>query len=574
MKQLFCIGLLAIALSSSGQVGIGTNTPDQSAALEVSASGKGLLLPRVALTSTMDLTTIVSPATSLMVYNTATAGSGNTAVAPGYYYWDSAKWVAFRASAAASGWALAGNSATTPGTDFIGTTDAQDLVFKVNSQRSGLINSASYNTSLGYMALSAANGSGNTAVGTYSQRLKSGSFGNTSVGSESLSAAGGSRNTAVGSSALYNNTAFDNVAVGYQALFTNGTGQNNTGIGFQALYSNTFGTGNTALGNSALYSNVSGFSNVAIGDHALYTNAAGSSNNAVGEYALQVNTASYNNAFGFNSMKKNTSGSLNCAFGHQSLQDNTTGMGNSGFGLNALSDNIDGEYNTAVGSNTLGGNHSGSYNSAFGNQALSSNYTGSRNVALGALAGYGYNGSDMLFIDNQQRDNGSQVMEQSLLVGKFDADPDNQFITVNGALIINNGTGTAGNASLPGNDGYKLPITRGIAGAMLTSNGDGTTSWGPAKSPITTISNNSVADVADGTILIDAGLRNVIITLPDAAGNTGGKLIIKRIDNSAQTVMVTASGAQTIDGVGSFNLQAWQAFTLQSNGTDWYIIAH
>ena len=30
-------------------------------------------------------------------------------------------------------WRLAGNTATTPGTDFLGTTDAQDLVIKTNN---------------------------------------------------------------------------------------------------------------------------------------------------------------------------------------------------------------------------------------------------------------------------------------------------------------------------------------------------------------------------------------------------------------------------------------------------------
>jgi hypothetical protein len=51
-----------------------------------------MLIPRVALTGTGDATTIPSPATSLLVYNTAAAGSGTTAVVPGYYYWDGS-WV-------------------------------------------------------------------------------------------------------------------------------------------------------------------------------------------------------------------------------------------------------------------------------------------------------------------------------------------------------------------------------------------------------------------------------------------------------------------------------------------------
>jgi hypothetical protein len=53
---------------------IGTTTPDASAKLEVSASNKGFLPPRVTLTSASDTTTIASPATGLLVYNVGSSG--------------------------------------------------------------------------------------------------------------------------------------------------------------------------------------------------------------------------------------------------------------------------------------------------------------------------------------------------------------------------------------------------------------------------------------------------------------------------------------------------------------------
>lgn len=76
--------LLASTFSYAQNVGINATgtAPDASAMLDVSATNKGLLIPRIALTGTTDATTIASPATSLLVYNTATAGS----VTPGYYY--------------------------------------------------------------------------------------------------------------------------------------------------------------------------------------------------------------------------------------------------------------------------------------------------------------------------------------------------------------------------------------------------------------------------------------------------------------------------------------------------------
>lgn len=87
----FCNTLSAqsVAINSTGAVG---NT---SAMLDVSAANKGLLMPRVALTSATDAVTIASPATSLMVYNTATAGTSPNDVSAGYYYWTGSRWSPF-----------------------------------------------------------------------------------------------------------------------------------------------------------------------------------------------------------------------------------------------------------------------------------------------------------------------------------------------------------------------------------------------------------------------------------------------------------------------------------------------
>lgn len=74
-----------VVVKDNGAVGIGTTTPDTSAVLDISSTNKGMLIPRVALTSTTDNTTVSSPATGLMVYNTATAGSAPFNVSPGIY---------------------------------------------------------------------------------------------------------------------------------------------------------------------------------------------------------------------------------------------------------------------------------------------------------------------------------------------------------------------------------------------------------------------------------------------------------------------------------------------------------
>jgi len=74
------------------QIGIGTTNVDASAKLQIDSENKGFLQPRVTLTGTTDASTIASPATGLMVYNTATAGNGSTAVTPGIYYYTGTTW--------------------------------------------------------------------------------------------------------------------------------------------------------------------------------------------------------------------------------------------------------------------------------------------------------------------------------------------------------------------------------------------------------------------------------------------------------------------------------------------------
>jgi hypothetical protein len=65
---------------------------DISAMLDVEANNKGMLVPRVSLLSATDVTTIASPAISLLIYNTATAGTYPDNVVPGFYYWDGTRW--------------------------------------------------------------------------------------------------------------------------------------------------------------------------------------------------------------------------------------------------------------------------------------------------------------------------------------------------------------------------------------------------------------------------------------------------------------------------------------------------
>lgn len=74
-------------------MGINTTSPASGALLDIFASDKGVLLPRVALTGTNDTSTITPGLTvGLMIYNTVTAGSSPNEVTPGFYYWNGLQW--------------------------------------------------------------------------------------------------------------------------------------------------------------------------------------------------------------------------------------------------------------------------------------------------------------------------------------------------------------------------------------------------------------------------------------------------------------------------------------------------
>lgn len=85
MKKIIVFILFTQAILA--QTGIGTTSPHTSAKLDVSATNKGFLPPRVTLTSATDSTTIPSAAEGLLVYNLGSLG-----LQAGYYFWNGANW--------------------------------------------------------------------------------------------------------------------------------------------------------------------------------------------------------------------------------------------------------------------------------------------------------------------------------------------------------------------------------------------------------------------------------------------------------------------------------------------------
>jgi hypothetical protein len=137
-----------VAINNDGSL------PFVGAMIDVKSTNKGILVPRIALTGTNDITTIPNRTPSLLIYNTATVGGGNP-VTPGYYYWNGSTWIRLITldNFATGPWVLGGNAGTSPATHFIGTTDNNSLQFKLNNQKAGFIGiESNANVLLGYQS--------------------------------------------------------------------------------------------------------------------------------------------------------------------------------------------------------------------------------------------------------------------------------------------------------------------------------------------------------------------------------------------------------------------------------------
>jgi hypothetical protein len=213
-------------------------------------------------------------------------------------------------------WQLTGNSGTTPGTHFIGTTSNVGLMFKTNSTQSGYIDIVNTNTSFGQNAMASnTSGSYNTAFGTGPLQA------NTT----------GTNNLAIGTWALVTNTTSSyNFAIGRQTLSAITTGGFNTAAGFESMFKTTTGTNNTVFGFQTLYNNTSGTDNTVVG----YTGG------------FDLTTGGDNTFVGFNAGKGITTGNNNTIIGA-----NITGLSSS------LSNNIiiaDGQGNQRINVNNTG----------------------------------------------------------------------------------------------------------------------------------------------------------------------------------------------------------------------------
>lgn len=290
---VFIVSLAAVMAGSAAKAqikvkdGAGTAMPNASAILDLESTNKGLLLPRVSLTTTTGWgLSGTTGASGMIVYNTNAAAPGSVAypsVGAGLYYYDGTGWTAVHL-AKAGAWAQNGNASINPAMDFMGTTDNQPLNLKVNNLNAGFISRPTDE---------------NTVIG-----VEAGTGFLVTDGSPSSAAA----NTAFGYRALRDNiSGTENVAVGRGALTVNLKNWN-TAVGTWSLNTNKNGDGNTAIGVNALTyleddfsgPTTGGSNNTAVGYNSLQNITSGSNNTALGAYADAADNVSNTTAIGAN----------------------------------------------------------------------------------------------------------------------------------------------------------------------------------------------------------------------------------------------------------------------------------
>ncbi len=271
------LAALAVTASFSQSVGIGTVTPDPTAILDLSATGKGILVPRM---DSVARNAIAGPARGLLVYDSSCrAFFVNRGTA------DNPDWK--QVLSMADGWGTRGNAGTDTAINFIGPIDNMPLHLSANGKRVAKFNTANATYFIGKGAGQRnATGNNNIAIGDSALAVNLSANHNVAIGFYSMKDATGSGNIGIGYRTLQKISGQNNIGIGYGSLQFAQQGYNNIGVGQNALSNINGGNDNTGIGINSLYSNVTGKYNSALGHYSLFSNDNTDNNTAIGYYAL------------------------------------------------------------------------------------------------------------------------------------------------------------------------------------------------------------------------------------------------------------------------------------------------
>jgi hypothetical protein len=157
----------------------------------------------------------------------------------------------------------------------------------------------------------------------------------------------------------------------------------------------------------------------------------------------------------------------------------------------------------------------------------------------------------------------------------------NQSIVTIQSVALGGGVGIGTNAptaKLEVDGTVKIVDGTQAAGYVFTSDASGNGSWAPAGAgsgiSVTTKTANYTATNTDNLILCDASGGSFTVTLPSAAVSLGHTYNIKKIDSSANTVMIMPNGSDVIDNSPDvIETIQYQSYQIVSDGTtNWWVI--
>lgn len=228
-----------------------------------------------------------------------------------------------------------------------------------------------------------------------------------------------------------------NYFIGHKSGEKNISGDINTFFGYNTGLNNVSGSKNVFVGFQSGFFNQSGYENIFVGNRSGFKNISGYNNTFLGNQSGHENIAGFNNIFignqsGFSNIGDGGgNGSFNTFLGVESGNKNISGSSNTFLGYQS------GSYNTTGIDNTYIGRWAGA-----GNPPATPGCNGSYNVFIGSEAGRFEQGSYKLCIDARN----TPVYQSPLIYGEFDTrrvviSGDNNDNPLNYTFYVN---GTAG----------------------------------------------------------------------------------------------------------------------------------
>lgn len=532
-KLIIAAGVLASAISYAQTGNVGINTSNPATTLDVvglpttATKADGIIAPRLTGDQLRAKNNVYNAEqTGALVYATAadTAPAGKTVnvTSAGYYYFDGAVWVkaaggsgATLPTGPANGnfWGLTGNTGTNPPTNYLGTNDAQPLMFKVNNVQSG------------YTSALNGNFGGNVAFGVGAlPNARAIELAGTNPGQ------GFRQNIAIGDASMsgINPTVsmVQNIAIGdrtMQSLVTGGT--------------------NIAIGNKAMQLATNAGSSIAIGVNALQRlndAADGWGNIAMGYRVAENMMTGRSNVF-----LKNFSAITNQGDNFQNGSHNIFIGQDSGYGV------LNGSNNIAIGHGTAlpdGSNRFNLANTMFGTDFTTANAKLGMLTSATALPTENFDVNGTARVRNLPAANGLIYTNNTSAAGS--ATKDQAFVPANTVVADKNGV---------------LGIVAGLPGTGAATP-EGTFTRNIRRDNRTTVVVDQLQDGTTATrdYYIHMTGNPTAITMPAAASNTGRKICFYNPGTATAALPVgTAIGAQ------SAGVQASGQACYISDGTVW-----